>query len=251
MEDAVLAGEYVLAVLDPSEMKAFERRLAEEPALAREVERWRAHFAALDDTAAPLAPQPALWQRIAGSLAEAGAVPEQSAETAPAPMTPTPAPRRVERAREGFAEWLWTSLGFWRGAAAAVAAAGLLGAVVLTQQLERARNVPVLIAVLQTDDNRPAALVNAFADGRTELVPLTQFTVPAGKVLEIWTLWDRAVGPRSVGLIQVMQRAPLRLDSLPLGGDQLFEITLEPEGGSPIGRPTGPILAKGLTARAL
>ena len=33
--------------------------------------------------------------------------------------------------------------------------------------------------------------------------------------------------------------------------DQLFEITLEPRGGSPIGRPTGPILMKGNAQRAL
>jgi anti-sigma-K factor RskA len=33
--------------------------------------------------------------------------------------------------------------------------------------------------------------------------------------------------------------------------NQLFEITLEPEGGSPNGRPTGPILFKGNAARAL
>jgi anti-sigma-K factor RskA len=42
------------------------------------------------------------------------------------------------------------------------------------------------------------------------------------------------------------------LESLPeTVQNQLFEITLEPEGGSPVGRPTGPILFKGNAARAL
>ncbi|MGL4241116.1 MAG: anti-sigma factor, partial [Beijerinckiaceae bacterium] len=31
----------------------------------------------------------------------------------------------------------------------------------------------------------------------------------------------------------------------------LFEITVEPPGGSPTGRPTGPILMKGLASQAL
>jgi anti-sigma-K factor RskA len=31
----------------------------------------------------------------------------------------------------------------------------------------------------------------------------------------------------------------------------LFEITAEPPGGSPTGRPTGPILMKGLASQAL
>jgi anti-sigma-K factor RskA len=37
----------------------------------------------------------------------------------------------------------------------------------------------------------------------------------------------------------------------PPGPDQLFEITLEPAGGSPTGRPTGPILFKGNTTQTL
>ena len=72
-----------------------------------------------------------------------------------------------------------------------------------------------------------------------------------GKALEIWTLWDRAVGPRSVGLIDRARTTPLRLDQLPLGTNQLFEITIEPATGSPTGRPTGPIVAKGTTSQAL
>ena len=43
---------------------------------------------------------------------------------------------------------------------------------------------------------------------------------------------------------------PLK-DLPPPGPDQLFEITLEPAGGSPTGRPTGPILFKGNTTQTL
>ena len=109
------------------------------------------------------------------------------------------------------------------------------------------------VAVLLThiDTNVAAAVVNTFADGRVEMLPLQSIDVPAGKALEIWTLWDRAVGPRSVGLIDRARSTPLRLDNLPLGRDQLFEITLEPASGSPTGRPTGPIIAKGTTSQRL
>jgi anti-sigma-K factor RskA len=84
------------------------------------------------------------------------------------------------------------------------------------------------------------------------MIPLTDIDVPADKALEIWTLWDRSVGPRSVGLIDRSRSIRLNLDALPKTGEnQLFEITLEPKTGSPIGRPTGPILFKGTTTRAL
>lgn len=76
--------------------------------------------------------------------------------------------------------------------------------------------------------------------------------VPPDKALEIWTLWDRAVGPRSIGLLDRPRTLRLNLENLPkTGPNQLFEITLEPRTGSPTGRPTGPILMKGTTSTAL
>jgi anti-sigma-K factor RskA len=118
--------------------------------------------------------------------------------------------------------------------------------------VQRASRAPVLVAVLLTDASRPAAVVNAFADGRIELIPLDTIPVPPGKALEIWTLWDRARGPVSVGLIDAARRVNLRLEGLPTPGpNQLFEITLEPATGSPTGRPTGPILMKGTTSATL
>ena len=38
-------------------------------------------------------------------------------------------------------------------------------------------------------------------------------------------------------------------DNLPLGANQLFEITLEPYNGSPTGKPTGPILYIGRSVK--
>jgi anti-sigma-K factor RskA len=43
--------------------------------------------------------------------------------------------------------------------------------------------------------------------------------------------------------LQADQSLDVALDRLPaLQDNQLFEITLEPAAGSPIGRPTGPVL---------
>jgi len=76
--------------------------------------------------------------------------------------------------------------------------------------------------------------------------------VPPGRALEVWTLPSRERGPVSVGLMNQARTLQLALKSLPPPRpDQLFEITLEPETGSPTGRPTGPVLFKGNTALAL
>jgi anti-sigma-K factor RskA len=52
----------------------------------------------------------------------------------------------------------------------------------------------------------------------------------------------------SIGLIDSARRARFQTASLPARAEQLYEITLEPATGSPIGRPTGPVLMKGLAA---
>jgi anti-sigma-K factor RskA len=84
------------------------------------------------------------------------------------------------------------------------------------------------------------------------LLPLASINVPSGRALQVWTLPSRERGPVSVGLMDRPRTLELQLGDLPRpSADQLFEITLEPAGGSPTGRPTGPILFKGNTAQPL
>lgn len=236
-ERDALAGEYVLGLVEGADRTALEQRIEREPALAAAVESWRGHLAAIDATARPIPPSPGLWPRIEAEIAV---------------VLPAAERGRLKALKAGktLADW-WNSLFIWRGAALAGALAAILLAIGLNGALDRAKRQPVMVAVLLTDANVAAAVVNTFADGRVEMVPLQNIAVPEGKALEIWTLWDRAVGPRSVGLIDRARTTPLRLDQLPLGRDQLFEITIENATGSPTGRPTGPIVAKGTTSQAL
>jgi len=236
-DDRLLAAEFVLGLVDAETHAAAERRLASDAAFAREVAAWQKHFAAFDDTADPVVPPENLWRRI-----EAGM-------TAAAPAARVAPPGLLRR--------FWNSLGALRvaalsGTAAAVAFA-LVAGVSLRHAEEIAARKPVYVAILVDDATRQAgAIVNAFADGRVEMIPLVDMTVPAGRALQVWTLWNREVGPRSVGLLDRARATPLDLQQLPTtAADQLFEITLEPAGGSPTGRPTGPILYKGTTARTL
>lgn len=236
-DDSVLAAEYVLGLLTDDIRAAMDLRIASDAAFALTVELWRIRFAEFDETAEETVPVEELWSRIEKDVA-----------------SPTPAARAPEtNAMNRF----WGSLGALRVAVIGSAVAAIAFAVLAIASLQHAQNVaarkPVYVAILVNDTTRQAgAIVNAFADGRVEMVPLTDIDVPEGRALQIWTLWDRAVGPRSVGLIERARTTSLNLEKLPAtSADQIFEITLEPAGGSPIGRPTGPILYKGTTARAL
>lgn len=236
-----LAAEYVVGLLDGDERRTAERLAGSDPRFQEAVAQWQARLAELDAIAAPMPPGDELWSRIETGLD--GATAPLRVEDPIPPVIPSP--------RAAFAA-LWRSLPFWRIAGIAGAFASLLLALGVGLLATRAAREPVLIAVLLTEQNRPAAVVNAFANGNAELIPLEAIPVPPGQALEIWTLWDRARGPVSVGLIDQARTVRLNLGNLPrTGPNQLFEITLEPATGSPTGRPTGPVLMKGTTSIAL
>ena len=221
-----LAGEYVLGLLEPGEAREVERRMTHDMALRDAVAAWRDRLVEIDAAAEPVVPSAALWQRIASDIDAPQAQPV----------------KRAERPR------LWNRLGFWRGASFAGAALSALLAIfsgILVQQMQPR---PVAVAVLQGDDATPGAIIEAFADGSVRLLPLRDIDVPPGRALQVWTLWDRARGPVPLGVMpRAEQRRLARGDGLPMPIDQqLYEITLEPASGSPTGRPTGPILYKGL-----
>lgn len=208
--------------------RSAERELSD-PAFAARVTAWREKMAELDATAPRMPADPTLWTRIEGAL-------------------DTPERRVAEPTHSTFSD-LWNSLFAWRSAAVGFAAALALA---LGFGALRPSPKPIMIAVLLTDSNRAAAIVDVYADGRVDLVPLETVAVPDDRILQVWTLWDRARGPVSLGLLDRARQTRLPVSDLPRTvPDQLFEITLEPRGGSPTGRPTGPILMKGTTSSTL
>lgn len=241
-DDDALAAEYALGLLEDAQAMDADRRSASEPAFANRVRYWQRTFAELDTTANLVTPSEDLWGRIAARLAE----PEpQGAQTLAA--------RSKQPWRTASIGDIWDSLTFWRATALTTSLASILLAAGLGVSLWRGSAAPVFVAILMTENsNEPAALVNTFADGRAELIPLREIAVPEDRALQIWTLWDRTIGPRPIGLAQAIRTMSLNLSNLPsTGPNQLFEITLEPKTGSPTGRPTGPILMKGLTTSTL
>jgi anti-sigma-K factor RskA len=231
----LLAAEYVLGVLDATETERAEELLTNDRSFATEVRAWRERLAPLDATATPIAASPGLWQRI---------------ETATLGKQAAAAVHR--KALLPSLDALWERIDFWRWSALAGAAAALALLVVVGGMLASWPSEPVMIAVLSADNGRPGAVVHAYADGTVRLIPVSDIAVPQGRALQVWTLRDRQEGPISVGLIDRARTVKLDLGTLPAPrADQLFEITLEPETGSPTGRPTGPILMKGLAANTL
>jgi anti-sigma-K factor RskA len=231
----LLAAEYVLGVLGTEERREVERRLAQEPALAREVAFWEERLGGLADAVAPVPPPPQLWSRINAVIS--------------VPPPPVAAPRRSRPS-------LWQSLEFWRsfgigaGALATASIAGLtyLG---LAPSVAPPTRAPPLMATLGGAAGQPnfVAAITATGDGLV-VVPAALLTNDP-RAFELWLIPVGETTPRSLGLIQPGQ--PIKLTIPPelagrLTPDATLAVSLEPPGGSPTGAPTGPVIAAGKLA---
>jgi anti-sigma-K factor RskA len=217
-----VAAEYVLGVMSAQERRDFEVRLAQDPALAREVEVWEERLGGLASEVRPVAPPPGMWGRIESAVAaHDGGV-----------------------SRRGG---LWQSLAFWRWAAigsAAVAAASLVALIYVAGT--PAPDQP-LIARLDVGGGQ-AGFVAAIDPARNGLtiVPASVTNVNQ-RVLELWLI---APGdqPRSLGLIEPGRAVHINLPAdlvRRVAADATLAVSLEPPGGSPTGLPTGPVIANG------
>lgn len=224
------AGEFVLGTLDDADRAAFAAALAQDRALQAAVYAWQDRLLALSARAAPAAPTAQAWARIERTL-EAAAPPTAQAG-----------------AVSSLAPW-WQALRLWQGVSAFAVAASILLAVLLVSRPPEPAGTRWL-AVLQSPQDRSTGwIVEVQAGGTLRLVPVGDSPpVPAGRALQFWTKPEDAAGPTSLGLVRAGQTLQMPVSRLPaVGARQLFEITLEPENGSPIGRPTGPILYVGST----
>ena len=242
----VLAGEYVLGTLPAAERQAVQKRLQGEQTLQHAVAEWEARLLPLTQLVEPIAPPAALWARIDQSLQAASAHSAQSASTLVA------AQPRAKTERKPSVRW-WDHLGLWRAlAGSGFAMAAVLAAVLVTRTAPVAAPPQFMVVLVAPQDKAPGWVVQASSPRQISLIPLGVAEVPADKALEFWTKADGWSGPVSLGLVQPGQPLQIPLDKLPpLQPNQLFELTLEPPTGSPIGKPTGPIQFIGRAVKVL
>ncbi len=227
----LLAGEYVIGTLSAASRADVEARMKNDGALRTAIEMWEEKLAPLSELVEPVEPSAALWSRIESSVA-AKSVPR-------APVKPT-------------ASW-WNSLNLWRGlAASGFATAAFMGVVVITK-IAQPPAPGYMVVLVGPQDKSPGWVVQAGTNSQqARLIPLGKMEIPGDKSLQFWTKGDNWKGPVSLGLVKPGQSLEIPLDKLPpLQANQLFEITLEPSNGSPIDRPTGPILFIGRAVKII
>ncbi|WP_062011978.1 anti-sigma factor domain-containing protein [Aureimonas sp. AU4] len=224
MDDDILAAEHALGALSAQERREAERRIHADPAFAGAVERWNERLSPLLEGVDPVVPSGAVWSAVEAQLPRRRAL------------------RAANDSRVGVSPW-------WRRAA--IGAGGLLAASLaaiavivsspvspgqtLAARVSGADGVPLLAAVLDP------------ATGQAMLVPLAMHAEP-GRVPELWFV-PAGGAPVSLGVLEGDR--PLRINLVSRRMSQMetpggaLAVSMEPDGGSPTGAPTGPVIGQG------
>lgn len=211
-----LAAEYVLGTMPGLVRQRFERLLAADPALWREVEDWRGRFDPIDHGAPVHEPPARVWRAVERRLA----LPRQPAASS---------------------GWLG-SLAFWRGAT--FAAAALAAAAILYVAVRPMPAPGTVVAILNDDKGEPGWV--ALGDGRggeMEVAPVRQVALDAAHAFELWAIAEGK--PHPLGLLPSEPGRRLTVEAGLVPANGVLAVSLEPAGGSPTGLPTGPVQYKG------
>jgi anti-sigma-K factor RskA len=216
-----LAAEYAAGLLRGGARRRFEALLPAHAGLRQATLAWQEMLMPLTGVIEPVQPSQEVWRRVSERIEGKNAIP-------------------VKRGA-------WNAVAFWRGltAFASVAAIGL--AVLLANP--RAVAPPTVVVLAATTPSasgaQPTAIVASISGDGTTLVarPVLPVSVQAGRSLELWAV-PRQGAPRSLGVLPG-GGATVSLRSHVLAGADTLAITLEPAGGSPDGKPTGPIVYAG------
>ena len=216
------AAEYVLGTLDGAEREDIEHALREDSELANLITGWERRLIPLALALEPVAAPPYLRGKVMAAISGRDEASNVVALHA-----------RANR---------------WRRAAiAAWAIAAALAGVMLFRPPEIPEGTRY-VAVLQSEGPGPAFIASVdLASGVISVRPVSA-TTPAGKSYELWALGAGRDKPQSLGVIAADFRIPAgnlgKVDSAALG-ETTFAVSLEPEGGSPTGQPTGPVMFTG------
>ena len=245
------AAEYALGVLDSAERAEAEARANRDAGFAQDVLAWTARFAPLIDEVAPVEPSPAVWPRIETVVNR----PRVRTGPAAAPAEPPPVPAN-DRGSRGDLLWRVWAVG------ASVAAAAAIAIIVVHPQLPGGPAAPgpalfagvggssrTLVAKLDLTESKAAAFTVAYDPVQSTIYagPDSGFSIPTGRSAELWLI--PADGkPRPMGLVDPTKPAtmPMPPEFKALAkSDVTLALSIEPEGGSKTGLPTGPVVAAG------
>jgi anti-sigma-K factor RskA len=264
-DQEALAAEYVLGTLDADERAQADALRIADPNFARMVDAWERRLGELNTMVVPVEPPQHVWNWISGQIA---GEPPTGDIRLPDPTPPSSAETAASRADNvvDFASARrWRATSILTGAIAASLALFIGAQQYRPDMLPEKLRPPVqvvevkvpapapdrgekFVAVLQKDAASPAFLLTVDVATRTMTARRVGAEQLSGQSYELWLVSDRFDKPRSLGVIGTgeFDRTPALASYEPdVINQATYAVTLEPQGGSPTGQATGPILWTG------
>ena len=208
--DDVLAGEFVLGVLDTVQHRAAQARVESDRAFALRVAEWERRLGPWLADIEPVEAPEQVWARICTRLGwNEGA-----------------------RAPSGF----WQSLGFWR-AATVLSTVVAVAAIAWTLQIAHPPESGAKPVIpLAHDDGTPGWLASVDSShGTVLMVPVPSAPDSQGRVTELWLI-PAGKAPRSLGLVSINKSYTVTVPAdvrAALVAGSVLAVTLEPATGVP------------------
>jgi len=241
-----LAASYALGTLRGGARRRFEVLARDNASLRAAALIWQSRLASVAELQPEVAPSPAIWKRIENLVSA-----EKQGQAKRAAQIAATVPR-------SGGNW-WSSLGLWRGTAAAGAFAAVIAVVTgvnlntqLSSQVQKLTaklsSAPAIeyVAVL-ADDKASASILVTFDPNSKKLVVkrVGDYREQPDKSLELWAL-PPGEPAKSLGVMTGDAVVRLTAADSDIRNSPVLAITLEPRGGVPPGTAaTGPILFKG------
>lgn len=223
--DDLLASEFALGVLNGEELSKVKMRIDSDLKFRTLVDNWQQRLSPMLDEVTEVTPPTQVWNKLENRLFG----------------------ESVQGSNNG---WL-SSLPFWRGLSFASTALAtlLLSIIILKPSLLLPTPAPTqnLVAALNLAEDKPTFVIQMNKLSGTISVCSANFSDENARVPELWLIPEDGV-PRSLGVVSGNENSELTVDqslqSLFKSGATLA-VSLEPIGGAPDGKPTGPIVAAG------
>jgi anti-sigma-K factor RskA len=267
-----LAAEYALGTLDADERTQVETMMAVDKEFTAVVQAWEFRLGVLNQMVGSVEPRPIVWENIRNAIGHAEpqaplVLPE--APPPPVPVAPEAAPAPVADGSNVIQ--LTSRARRWRNVASFTSAIAAALLVMMAMQVYQPDLLPdgirpkprtqvvevktpappaaaQYVALLQKDAGSPAFILTVDAVTQNFTVRKVGAQPEAGKSFELWVVSDKLQRPRSLGVIgssDFTARPVLSGYDSDLVNKATYAVSLEPEGGSPTGAPTGPIVYTG------
>lgn len=224
--DQVIAGEYVLGVLSADDRRKVEARIVLDGAFAAMVNHWQSNLSSFDEAYEPITPPPQVLVAVERRLF-------------------------AEQARPAVAVGgVWNSLALWRMLTLASVAGLVTVATFATGILTPVSQTKPLVAELTGDASTTINLLAQYdaGNGALKITPVAAKQAEA-KSLELWLI-EGDNPAKSLGILPQTGEGeiiiPPELRSK-FGAGVTLAVSVEPFGGSPTGKATGPVVAVGKT----